>query len=75
MISEEFELKNVLFFLNSIGFSEKPKNFGIPKKLKKPKFTNFYFSGWEKIDFIHSKPKFFTDHESALRIFKNESKI
>jgi hypothetical protein len=62
------------FWILSV-FSKNRKISEFQKLLKKPKFTNFQFLGWEKIEFIHSIPKFFTDHESAFRIFKNESKI
>ena len=79
MISVKFwsRMYKLDFFIQL--FLKKPKNSDITKNTRKiletPKFTNFQCPCQEKIEFTHSRPKFDADHESALRIFKNESKI
>ena len=79
VISEEFWSRLYKLDFSLVNFFKKTEKFWkfkiIPKNTKKLKFTNLEFLGWEKIEFIHSRPKFFADHESALRIFKNNSKI
>ena len=67
----------LLFF--RVEFSKKPKNFEIfwkiEKKVKIPKIADISVSGPRKKVDNTFRTKFFTDHESALRLFKNKSKL